>query len=413
MKKICVFTGSRAEYGLLKSLMQQIDQDSYLHLQTLVGGMHLSPEFGLTFREIEQDGFVIDEKVELLLSSDSPVGICKSTGLGLIGFGEALERLAPELLVVLGDRFETWAVCAAALFARIPIAHLHGGETTEGTVDEAIRHGITKMSHLHFVATEDYRRRVIQLGERPERVFNFGAPGVESIHKLKLLDRSALEAELGFALGRQNALVTFHPVTLETDTAKTQFGQLLAALADLPELHLIFTRANADTDGRIINQMIDDFVVQRPDSASVFSSLGQLRYLSAMQQVDVVLGNSSSGIIEAPSFGVPTVNIGARQHGRVRAASVIDCEPKTAEILAALDKAMSKTFKNMAATVDNPYDGCDTALRIKECIKEVNLPDTRKAFFDLPIDYLEQMYAKRQENQCESDEQHSGGSRNH
>lgn len=406
VKKICVFTGSRAEYGLLKSLMQQIDQDSCLHLQTLVGGMHLSPEFGLTFREIEEDGFVIDEKVEMLLSSDSAVGLCKSTGLGLIGFGEALERLAPDMLVVLGDRFEAWAVCAAALFARIPIAHLHGGETTEGAVDEAIRHGITKMSHLHFVATEDYRRRVIQLGERPDRVFNVGAPGVESIKTLKLLDRSALETALGFSLGRQNALVTFHPVTLETATAESQFGQLLGALAELPDLHLIFTRANADTDGRIINQMIDDFVAQRPGSAAVFSSLGQLRYLSAMQQVDVVLGNSSSGIIEAPSFGVPTVNIGARQHGRVRAASVIDCEPETVAIRKALDRAMSKTFKNLAATVDNPYDGLDTASRIKECIKEANLPDTRKAFFDFPIDYLEQMHAKRQENQCESDEQH-------
>lgn len=410
MKKICVFSGTRAEYGLLKSLMQLINQDSELQLQILVGGMHLSPEFGSTFREIEEDGFVIDEKVEMLLSSDSAVGLCKSTGLGLIGFGEALERLAPDMLVVLGDRFEAWAVCAAALFARIPIAHLHGGEATEGLIDEAIRHGITKMSHLHFVATEDYRRRVIQLGEQPEHVFNVGAPGVESIHKLNLLDRTALEAELGFALGQQNALVTFHPVTLETATAENQFGQLLATLADLPELHLIFTRANADTDGRVINKMIDDFVVQRPDSASVFSSLGQLRYLSAMQQVDVVLGNSSSGIIEAPSFGVPTVNIGARQHGRVRAASVIDCEPEKLAIRAALDKAMSKTFKKMAATVDNPYDGCDTALRIKECIKEVSLPDTRKAFFDLPIDYLEQMHAKRQENQCESNDQHSGGS---
>jgi len=192
VKKICVFTGSRAEYGLLRLLMQQIDQDPDLQLQILVGGMHLSPEFGSTFLEVEQDGFVIDEKVEMLLSSDSPVGICKSTGLGLIGFGEALERLSPDLLVVLGDRFETWAVCAAALFIRIPIAHLHGGETTEGATDEAIRHGITKMSHLHFVATEDYRRRVIQLGERPERVFNFGAPGVESVKTLKLLDRLAL-----------------------------------------------------------------------------------------------------------------------------------------------------------------------------------------------------------------------------
>jgi GDP/UDP-N,N'-diacetylbacillosamine 2-epimerase (hydrolysing) len=410
VKKICVFTGSRAEYGLLKSLMQQIDQDPCLHLQTLVGGMHLSPEFGLTFREIEQDGFAIDEKVELLLSSDSPIGICKSTGLGLIGFGEALERLSPDLLVVLGDRFETWAVCAAALFIRIPIAHLHGGEKTEGAADEAIRHGITKMSHLHFVTTEDYRRRVIQLGEQPERVFNVGAPGVESINKLTLLDRSALEAEIGFNLGPQNALVTFHPVTLETATAESQFGQLLAALADLPELHLIFTRANADTDGRIINQMIDDFVAKRSDSAAVFSSLGQLRYLSAMKQVDVVLGNSSSGIIEAPSFGVPTVNIGARQHGRVRAASVIDCMPEKLAIREALDKALSKTFKNMAATVDNPYDGSDTSLRIKECIKEVNLQDTRKAFFDLPIDFLEQMHAKRQENQCEPDDQYSGGS---
>ncbi len=406
MKKICVFSGTRAEYGLLKSLMQQIDQDEELQLQILVGGMHLSPEFGSTFLEIEQDGFKINEKVEMLLSSDSAVGLCKSTGLGLIGFGDALERLAPDVLVVLGDRFEAWAACAAALFCRIPIAHIHGGEATEGLIDEAIRHGITKMSHLHFVATEDYRRRVIQLGEQPGRVFNVGAPGVENINKLTLLDRPTLEREIGFTLGPQNALVTFHPVTLETATAESQFGLLLEALADLPELHLIFTRANADTDGRIINRMIDDFVAQRSGSAAVFSSLGQLRYLSAMQQVDVVLGNSSSGIIEAPSFGVPTVNIGARQHGRVRAASVIDCEPEKMAIRAALDKALSKTFKNLAATVDNPYEGCDTALRIKECLKEVDLPDTRKTFFDLPIDFLEQRHAKRQENQCEPNDQH-------
>jgi len=413
VKKICVFTGSRAEYGLLKSLMQQIDRDPDLQLQVLVSGMHLSPEFGLTFREIEQDGFVIDEKVELLLSSDSPIGLCKSTGLGLIGFGEALQRLAPELLVVLGDRFETWAVCAAALFARIPIAHLHGGEATEGAVDEAIRHGITKMSHLHFTATESYRRRVIQLGESPQRVFNVGAPGVENIKKLALLDRSALEAEIDFTFGRQNALVTFHPVTLETATAQSQFGELLAVLAELPELHLIFTRANADTDGRIINRLIDDFVARRPDTASVYSSLGQLRYLSAMRQVDVVVGNSSSGLIEAPSLGVPTVNIGARQQGRERAASVIDCAPEGQAIRSALNKALSKTFKNLAATVDNPYDGFDTSLRIKEHIKKADLPNTCKAFFDLPIDYLEQIHAKRQENQCKPDDQHSGGAGNH
>jgi GDP/UDP-N,N'-diacetylbacillosamine 2-epimerase (hydrolysing) len=354
-RRVCVVTGSRAEYGLLYWLMKEIQASPAMALQVVATGMHLSPEFGLTYRTIEEDGFRIDAKVEMLLSSDTTVGIAKSMGLGTIGFADAFERLRPDIVVLLGDRFEIFSAAQAALVARIPIAHLHGGETTEGAIDEAFRHAITKMAHLHFTATEEYRARVIQLGENPERVFNVGAAGIDNIKRLKLLDRAELERALDFRLGAGNLLVTFHPVTLEHASAGRQFGELLAALDGLAGVHLIFTKPNADTDGRVISAMIDDYVARNRSTAAAYTSLGQLRYLSAMRFVDGVVGNSSSGIIEAPSFGIGTVNIGDRQKGRVKAASVIDCEPNRTSIGEALGCLYAADFRDALRQVVSPY----------------------------------------------------------
>ena len=330
-RKICVITGTRAEYGLLRWVMQGIKDDPDLTLQITVTGMHLSPEFGLTYQAIEQDGFQIDRKVEMLTSSDTPVGIAKSMGLGLIGFADALDELQPDLIVVLGDRFEIFAAVSAALVARIPVAHLHGGETTEGAFDEALRHSITKMSHLHFVAAEEYRKRVIQLGEYPDHVFNVGGLGIDNILKLNLLEKDELEKSLDFKLGKKNLLITFHPVTLEHGTSANQMVELLSALEKLEETHLIFTMPNSDTDGRVLFQMIVEFVSKHPH-AKAFTSLGQLRYLSCIKYVDGVVGNSSSGLAEVPSFKKGTINIGDRQKGRLKAVSVIDCEPNKISI---------------------------------------------------------------------------------
>ena len=327
MKKICVVTGTRAEYGLLRWVMEGIRDSGELELRLLVTGMHLSPEFGLTYRQIEEDGFRIDRKVEMLLSSDTSVGIGKAMGLGMIGFADALADLRPDLVLVLGDRYEIFAVAATAMVARIPVAHLHGGEATEGLIDEPIRHSVTKMSHLHFVAAEEYRRRVIQLGEDPSRVFQVGGVGIDNIQKLPLLDREALEESIGFQLGPRNLLVTFHPVTLENQTSEAQMEELLAALDELENTHLIFTMPNADTDGRILFRQIEQFVAADPETACVHTSLGQLRYLSCLKHVDGVVGNSSSGLLEVPTMKIGTINIGDRQRNRLKAESVIDCEP--------------------------------------------------------------------------------------
>ena len=320
MRKICVITGTRAEYGLLRWVMQGIKDDPELTLQIIATGMHLSPEFGLTYRDIEQDGFKIDSKVEMLTSSDTSVGIAKSMGLGLIGFADALHDLKPDLIVVLGDRFEIFSAVSAALVARIPVAHLHGGELTEGAFDDALRHSITKMSHLHFVAAEEYRQRVVQLGEQPDRVFLVGGLGIDNIKRLKLFDREALEASLDFKLGSKNLLITFHPVTLEAATASEQMAQLLLALAELEDTQLIFTMPNADTGGRVLIRMVEEFVAQHTN-ARAYTSLGQLRYLSCISHVDGVVGNSSSGLAEVPSFRKGTINIGDRQRGRLQATS--------------------------------------------------------------------------------------------
>lgn len=387
MRKICVFTGTRADYGLLQPLMRGITQTPGLELQVIASGTHLSPEFGNTYLEIEKDGFQIDAKVEILLSSDTSVGIAKSTGLGLINYSETLSRLQPDLVVILGDRFEAFAMAASATICKIPIAHLHGGELSCGAIDEAFRHAITKMSHLHFTSTEAYRQRVIQLGEAPERVFNVGAIGVENIKSLPLLDRQALEKAINFPLGEAVLLVTFHPVTLENNTAGKQFQEVLLALKEFPQFKIIFTKANADMDGRVINQMIDTFVEQNPDRTCSFTSMGQLRYLSTMRQVTAVVGNSSSGIIEAPSLKVPTINIGDRQKGRIKAPSIIDCQPTKKAITESLELAISPSFQETAQKVCNPYEKKGTTAAILQKLKEYDLNSIlKKEFYILPTD---------------------------
>ena len=383
VRKICIITGTRAEYGLLRLVMQGIKEDPQLTLQIIATGMHLSPEFGLTYREIEHDSFKIDRKVEILTSSDTSVGVAKSMGLGMIGFADAFRELDPDLIVVLGDRFEIFSAVSVALVARIPVAHLHGGELTEGAFDDAFRHSITKMSHLHFVAAEEYRRRVIQLGEQPDRVFLVGGLGIDNIKSLKLLDRAALEASLGFNLGPKNLLITFHPVTLETATATEQMAELLAALSELADIQLIFTMPNADTDGRVMIKMVEKFVAQHSNSQA-YTSLGQLRYLSCIYHVDGVVGNSSSGLTEVPSFKKGTINIGDRQRGRLQAKSVINCDPTRKSILAALDKLYSPDFQKEMCEVKNPYGDGGASGKVVETIKNYTFDDiVKKSFYDL------------------------------
>lgn len=381
-KKIAFCTGTRAEYGLLKPLIDRVIADVAFNVDLYVTGMHLSPEFGNTVTQIESDGILVTERIEILLSGDSPSAISKSMGLAMIGFGDTLARRRPDMIVLLGDRFEAFCVAAAATVARVPIAHLHGGEITEGAVDDAFRHSITKMSYLHFTSTEEYRRRVIRMGEDPSRVFNVGALGVENIKSISPLDRQALGRELNVKLGDQMALVTFHPATLDEESPAEQMRQLLHALDDEPSLYIVFTKANADMSGRSINAMIDDYVSRHSDRAIAFASMGQLRYLSAMKAASVVIGNSSSGIIEAPSFGVPTVNIGTRQKGRVRADSVIDCLPTHEAITAAIRKALSDEFASIARSTMNPYEGKVVVERImaeiRACLQHEH---TAKTFY--------------------------------
>lgn len=384
-RKVCVVTGTRADYGCLRWVMEGIKAAKGLELQVIATGMHLSPEFGLTYREIEKDGFVIDRKVEMLLSSDTPSGISKSMGLGMMGFADAFEQLQPDLVLVLGDRFEIFTAASAAMVARIPLAHLHGGETTEGAIDEAIRHAITKMSHLHFVAAEDYRRRVIQLGEAPERVFLVGGLGIDNILRLQLLDRAALEDALDFKLGPKNLLVTFHPVTLEKSTAGAQMAELLAALDELEDTHLIFTMPNADTDGRVLIGMIEQYVATH-SNARAYTSLGQLRYLSCIRQMDGVVGNSSSGLAEVPSFRKGTVNIGDRQRGRLKADSVIDCAPERQSIAAALRTLYSPEFQTRLPAVRNPYGEGGASEKVVRVLQEYPLDQLlKKTFNDLDL----------------------------
>jgi UDP-N-acetyl-D-glucosamine 2-epimerase, UDP-hydrolysing len=386
MIKICVVTGSRAEYGLLSRLMQMIQEDSGLKLQVIATNMHLSPEFGLTYQEIEKDGFFINKKVEMLLSSDTANGTAKSVGLATIGFADAYEDLKPDLLLVLGDRYEILSAVTTALFYKIPVAHLHGGEITEGAYDDAIRHAITKMSHLHFTSTEEYRKRVIQLGENPERVFNVGAIGIDNIKHLKLLSRDVLERELQFLLKEQTILVTYHPVTLDENDTRMQFQCLLNVLNDRQDIRIIFTLPNSDTGGRVIIPMIQDFVKCNKDRAIAFASLGSLRYLSVLRCVSAVVGNSSSGIIEAPSFGIPTLNIGNRQKGRIVARSVLQCEISEQAIRAGLEIVLANSFLQLARNVINPYEQKNTAVKIRDVLKTYPLsPVIQKTFYNLNV----------------------------
>jgi len=385
-RKICIVTGTRAEYGLLFWLMKEIQAADGLQLQIIVTGAHLSSEFGLTSKQIESDGFVINNKVDMLLSSDTEVGITKSMGLGMIGFADALNDLNPDLMVLLGDRYEIFVAASAATVARICIAHIHGGETTEGAFDESFRHSITKMSHVHFTSTDIYRNRVIQLGEHPNRVFNVGAAGIDNIVRLQLLNKSQFQKEINFQLGKKNVLVTYHPVTLENRTAENQFQALLDVLAQEKTLKIIFTKANSDTNGRIINNMIDDFVTEYKDQSISFTSMGQLRYLSALQFVDGVIGNSSSGLIEVPSFKIGTVNIGDRQLGRIKTDSVIDCKPNQKSIKKAIIKLFSEDFKKKSKLVISPYGMGGAAKKIVTELEEISLDGIlKKSFYDIEL----------------------------
>jgi len=379
MKKICVVTGTRAEYGLLKPLIKGINEDTDLTLQLIVTGMHLSPEFGLTYNEIIYDKFEVTEKIEILLSSDTSVGISKSMGLAMISFSELFERIKPDMIVVLGDRYEIFSVATVAMISKIPIAHLHGGETTEGAIDEAMRHSITKMSYLHFTSNEIYRNRVIQLGEEPSRVFNVGAIGEESIRTINFIDKKSLEEDLGIRFNKRIALLTFHPTTLESNSSEEQFNNLLEALDEINDLKIIFTKSNSDTNGRIVNKMIDEYVIKNPKRCVAFASLGQLRYLSA-------IGNSSSGIIEAPILGKPTVNIGDRQKGRIKTNSIVDCKPIKNEVIESIEKVLSKEFLYLLKKNINLKQEISISTQIVSTIKEYLINDKiilKKKFYDL------------------------------
>ena len=385
MKKIGVITGTRAEYGLLKPLITKLNLAVDLELQLIVTGMHLSPEFGLTYQEIEQDGFKIKERNEMLLSSDTPNGITKSMGVAIIGFADIYTRIEPDIVIILGDRYEAFAAASAAMIHRIPIAHIHGGELTEGVIDDPIRHSITKMSSLHFTSTERYRQRVIQLGEQPKTVFNVGALGIENIKEQKLLSKQDLAQRIGFPLDKPYFIVTFHPVTLEDSTAEVQFGNLLNALDTFTEYRIIFTKANADTDGRIVNSLIDEYITKNKERAVVFTSLGMLRYLSALKYCEVVIGNSSSGILEAPSFHIPTVNIGDRQAGRMKGKSIIDCGWTTEEIVHGIQRAQILKRDGDLQNEVNVYEGKDTSETIMKILRNYLMNDnsTKKILYDI------------------------------
>ncbi|OAS14517.1 UDP-N-acetylglucosamine 2-epimerase [Paenibacillus oryzisoli] len=386
-RKICVVTGTRAEYGLLYWILRELQQDESIDLQIVATGMHLSQEFGLTYKQIENDGFIINEKVEMLLSSDTPVGIAKSVGLGTISFAETLQRLNPNIIVVLGDRFEIFSAVQSAMILRIPIAHIHGGELTEGLIDEGLRHSITKMSQIHFVATEAYRRRVIQLGEQPDNVFNFGAPGLDYIGNLNLLSKEELQESIGIRFNEQTFLVTYHPVTLEENTSEEHVKELLAALDYFPNASIIFTKSNSDTNGRIINQLLGEYVENNKGRCKIFASLGQKRYLSAIKHCDVVIGNSSSGLIEVPAFKKPTVNIGDRQKGRIKTASVIDCDDQATEIKNSIQKALTKDFNSQLLNMRSEYGGHgNTSKQIAQILKTIQLDGiVKKTFYDVDV----------------------------
>lgn len=383
MNKICVVTATRAEYGLLKPLMTMIKKSAEMELQIVATGAHLSPEFGLTYQLIEKDGFSITEKVEILMSSDTPVGLVKTMGVAMLSFADVFNRLQPDMLVILGDRYEMLSIASVATIFKIPIAHLHGGEITEGAYDDAIRHAITKMSHLHFASTEEYRRRIIQMGEQPDNVYHVGAVGLDNIKSLPLLNKDELERTLDIKFKKFNYQVTFHPETLGVLSSEEQFRILLEAIDHQEDSFFVFTKANADTDGRIINLMIDDFVSKNPHKAKAFHSLGSLLFLSLVKLSTAIIGNSSSGILEAPSLNTATINIGDRQKGRIQAASVINCKCSTEDILKSFDEIKDDEFQNNLVNVPNPYDNGGASETIyKQMVKNINIK-TNKSFKNL------------------------------
>jgi UDP-hydrolysing UDP-N-acetyl-D-glucosamine 2-epimerase len=384
-RKVCVVTDSRAEYGLLHWTMKEIEKHVGLDLQVVVCGGHLSPEFGQTYKVIENDGFRLDGRVEMTLSGDTPSAISKSIGLGCIGFADTFENLQPDIIVLLGDRYELLAAAQAALIARIPIAHIHGGETTEGAIDEAIRHSITKMSHLHFTTADEHRRRVIQLGEMPDRVYNFGAPGLDHLRHFTPLSRQQLGESLNMKLDENFFLVTYHPVTLAKIDPGVAMKALLHALDQFPDYQILITAPNTDTAGRTLFPIIQNFAAERPARVAFEVSLGQERYLSALSHASAVVGNSSSGLIEAPSIPVATVNIGERQRGRLRAASVVNCAETENDISTAIAQALTSDHQAVVACSTNPYDSGETASRIVSILAKADLEGiVLKKFYDLP-----------------------------
>jgi UDP-hydrolysing UDP-N-acetyl-D-glucosamine 2-epimerase len=385
MRKICFVTGTRAEYGLLSRLMRLVQEDSNLQLQIIATNMHLSKKFGETYREIENDGFRIDKKIPIIddTAEDSPISTLKAMSKGLKRFGIAYSELKPDLIAILGDRYEMLSAATAALISRIPIAHLYGGDVTEGAYDDAIRHSITKMSSLHFTSCEEYRKRVIQLGENPERVFNVGSIGVENIKKIPLMEKEELENSLNFKFNDRTILVTYHPETLGGDS-KTGIRELLAAISKYPELRMIFTMPNSDTGHQPIVQAIEEYVKQHPDSSKAFTSLGVKRYLSVLQYVKAVVGNSSSGIVEVPSFGIPTLNIGDRQKGRIASQSVVHCANDRESISKGIEHVLSPEHQVLSANSINPYEKERCAETIYEIISSYDLQNcTNKSFYDL------------------------------
>lgn len=387
MRKICFITGTRAEYGLLSRLMKMVQDDPDTQLQIIATNMHLSPKFGNTYQEIERDGFTIDKKIPILEEEkDDANATLKSMSKALAGFADAYDELKPDMVIVLGDRYEILAAATAALIDRIPIAHLYGGEITEGAYDDAIRHCVTKMSHLHFTSCEEYRHRVIQLGEQPDHVYNVGSIGVENIKMLPLMSKDEIEKGIGFAIDNHTILVTYHPVTLGNRTAKEDIEDFIAALEEKKNLRIIFTMPNSDTGGQAIVEAINAFADKNPQRAKAFKSLGVLRYLSVMRQVAAVVGNSSSGLVEVPSFGIPTLNIGDRQKGRMAADSVFNCKTDKQAVLKGLDIVMSEEFRQKAAAIHNPYDKEGTAQAIFKVISTYPLDSlNQKHFYDIKL----------------------------
>ena len=382
-RKICIVTGSRAEYGLLYWLIKEVEADQDFELQLIVTGSHLSSEFGLTYKEIEKD-FKIEKKIDMHLSSDTSEGISKSMGIAQTSFSKAYNKLKPDIVVVLGDRYEVFSAVSSAMISRIPIAHLHGGEATEGVIDEAIRHSITKMSHLHFTAAKEYSKKVIQLGEEPNKVFNVGGAGIENIKRLKLLKKKDFEKSINFKLNIKNILVTYHSVTLEDKTSKKSFQELLDTIDELKNTNIIFTKANSDMDGKVINQMIDQYTKKNLEKSIGVTSLGQLNYLSALKYMDFIIGNSSSGLLEAPSFKIGTINIGDRQNGRLKAKSVVDCLPNKKNMKRAIKKIYSNKFQKILKDVQNPYDNGCASKKITKVLKKVKLDKIlKKKFFNI------------------------------